>query len=478
MHLKIKIKEAHVNSSSKTKGKAFYLLTKLEKENTVLEKSKILFYKKTFSKRKFLDLLKVKYSSLFFSGLKVSVSDEDNEFLDMLKSSLVSFREKYPKTELVLSPNVKDFRNESILFSDLKISASVRPFTDNESVTISQIYLKPEKKIGLVMAHIKDGVVINSSNKLLNTGIVVHSNDLFDKIKFFLKDINKNANIYINSSQENEERVRFNDIEDALKIERPFSYVYKQESDAALPTFIGEIATLEYKKYFDSLNENLKKGSDTVIFTDGGRIQDKLGASTYLILSKSDVFNKTLLLNNSNSNFNEQIAALCAIRDVLTNKDKQTNKIHLVCDSDYLSELKKELDGDFSKLSDQVRKMKLFKEVKTLYKNSDVSFFFHYIKSHQGVKDFLSYGNDVVDQLNIIRLRKAIEMDKDFKLPKNGGYQSQVVFKGDISIDFYSVFNKEQVLKPNLAKNSYIIDTTVKHKPKKKAIKIRNISNG
>jgi ribonuclease HI len=430
MNLKIEIKNIDVQSNVNIQ-----MLIELEYNNEILETKNYIFDKKEIDSKLLKDLLFIKYSSLFHKGLKVTLSNKATTDFNYIKPALKEIRDTYSNNVFVLNNDLnfsnKDISNATKLnkqsIQDLKVI-----FDNEESIVIEQIRLSNAKKIALMMIHMKNGKIIKKENSIFNSGIVLEFDKIKQKIDNFLELVSKNPKCYI-QSEKLSDFIDLSKIEKYIKKVRPFSEIVRNESFLLDREYQVKMAEKKYQIYLKELNNELEFGNNTVVFTDGGKI-DRCGASSYFLINKNQTKteDKTVLLSNEHSNNNEQIALLLALKKVLTYPKKYCKKIHFVCDSDILIDLKTKLEGNNSNISKSIENIEeydLYKEVKELYKNKQNKIYFHFLKSHTASNDFISYGNRLVDNINTKRMKSS---------PSSEDLSKNILnfFKGNYRVNF------------------------------------------
>jgi hypothetical protein len=343
------------------------------------------------------------FGQMLASGATVEYDSkkEDDIFTDLIESEVG----KYENSTYIHSPEINFGGTSQPKTREVKIEF-LRQFAkelnkNSDFVSLRVINLFEDKRMMGVASFFSNGILVKENRKIKSgTNAVLKSTER--SLDLFLESLYTGIPKRNKTILEKDPTLKgHEDISGVfnkrlLSLNVTSSHILEDNNSQTRKLIVNN-ARKKLLEVNERIEKELKSKENNVFFIDGGE-KNNVKYSGYIQKLGDEINTETLVSNSVKGH--EETAFLLALGKVLKTKELRDKKTIFVCDGDIIAAIKEHLDNNLPivKGSPSILSSQLFKEVKELYKKSNIDLNMHYIKSHNGQDSFAKLGNHQVDK--------------------------------------------------------------------------------
>lgn len=343
------------------------------------------------------------FGQMLASGATVEYDSkkEDDIFTDLIESEVG----KYEKSSYIHSPEINFGGTSQPKTREVKIEF-LRQFAkelnkNSDFVSLRMINLFEDKRMMGVASYYSNGMLVRENRKIKSgTNVVLKSTER--SLDLFLESLYTGIPKRNKTILEKDPTLKgHEDISGVfnkrlLSLNVASSHILEDNNSQTRKLIVNN-ARKKLLEVNERIEKELKSKENSVFFIDGGE-KNNVKYSGYIQKLGDEISTETLVSTSVKGH--EETAFLLALGKVLKTKELKDKKTIFVCDGDIIAAIKEHLDNNLPivKGSPSILSSQLFKEIKELYKKSNLDLNMHYIKSHNGQDSFAKLGNHQVDK--------------------------------------------------------------------------------
>lgn len=343
------------------------------------------------------------FGQMLASGATVEYDSkkEDDIFTDLIESEV----SKYEKSSYIHSPEINFGGTSQPKTREVKVEF-LRQFAkelnkNSDFVSLRVINLFEDKRMMGVASYYSNGILVRENRKIKSgTNAVLKSTER--SLDLFLESLytgipKRNKTILEKDpSLKGHEDISGVFNKRLLSLNVTNSHILEDNNSQTRKLIVNN-ARKKLLEVNEKIEKELKLKENNVFFIDGGE-KNNIKYAGYIQKLGDEISTETLVSGSMKGH--EETAFLLALGKVLKTKEFKKKKTIFVCDGDIIAAIKEHLDHNLPivKGSPSILSSQLFKEVKELYKKSNIDLNMHYIKSHNGQDSLAKLGNHQVDK--------------------------------------------------------------------------------
>lgn len=343
------------------------------------------------------------FGQMLASGATIEYDSkkEDDIFTDLIESEVG----KYEKSTYIHTPEINFGGTSQPKTREVKIEF-LRQFAkelnkNSDFVSLRVTNLFEYKRMMGVASYFSNGILVRENRKIKSgTNVVLKSTER--SLDLFLESLYAGIPKRNKTILEKDPTLKGHEDISGVFNKRLFSLNVTsshilEDNNSQTRKLIVNNARKKLLEVNEKIEQELKSKDNNVFFIDGGE-KNNIKYSGYIQKSGDNINTETLV--SSSVKGHEETAFLLALGKVLKTKELKEKKTIFVCDGDIIAAIKEHLDNNLPivKSTPSIVSSQLFKEVKDLYKKSNIDLNMHYIKSHNGQDSFAKLGNHQVDK--------------------------------------------------------------------------------